>query len=90
MCYPRQDVAVTALKEALVAAEKRGDAAAAAADAAAASGRMRDEKEIELRSEVAALQKMHTDAASAAAAAAAAAAKRDSVISSLEQRCVAN
>ncbi len=74
------------LKEALVAAEKRSDAAAAAADAAAAVARMRDEKEIDLRSQVAALQRQQADASAAAAAAAAAASKRETVVASLEQR----
>jgi hypothetical protein len=78
---------VAVLKEALVAAEKRCDAAAAAADAAAAVARMRDEKEIDLRSQVAALQRQQADASTAAAAAAAAASKREAVVTSLEQRC---
>ncbi len=74
------------LREALNAAERRCDAAAAAADAAAAVARMRDEKEIDLRSQVGSLQKQQADSAAAAAAAAAAASKRDSVVASLEQR----
>ena len=74
------------LREALAAAEKRSDAASAALDAAAAVARMRDEKEIDLRSQVAALQRQQADAAVAAAAASAAATKRDGVVASLEQR----
>ncbi len=58
-------------------------------DAAAAVAKMRDEKEIDLRSQVAALQKQQADLLAAAAAAAAAATKRESVVASLEQRCFA-
>jgi hypothetical protein len=83
-----QDSAVAALKEALLAAERRSDAASASVDAAAAVAKMRDEKEIDLRSQVAALQKQHADMQTAAAAAAAAATKRDSVVASLEQRWI--
>ena len=80
---------MAAFKDALLAAERRSDAACASVDAAAAVAKMRDEKEIDLRSQVAALQKQQADMQAAAAAAAAAAVKRDSVVASLEQRCIA-
>jgi hypothetical protein len=83
-----QDAAVAALKDALLAAERRSDAACASVDAAAAAAKMRDEKEIDLRSQVAALQRQQADMQAAAAAAAAAATKRDSVVASLEQRYI--